>query len=190
MYKRQLKGVPENVLICVDEAYLEYTEKGKDSSMVKLVDQLPNLIVCRTFSKAYGLAGLRIGYALSQKQNIEAIRARHLGFEISAGLAPVLGANAAMNDQSYLQQCISENQQGREILYRTFDNWGVEYNQSATNFVYAKSASFHHEVVQKLRNENILISQWPGIMTGHIRISIGRVKEMQQFVAALSKYRT
>ncbi len=184
-----LKEVPEQVLICVDEAYLEYTEKGRDSSMVKLVDQLPNLIVCRTFSKAYGLAGLRIGYALSQKQNIEALRSRHLGFEIAAGLAPVLGAQAAMDDQEFLEKCIAENQKGREILYHSFDNWGVEYNRSATNFVYARSERLHTDVVKKLQEENILISQWPGIMTGHIRVSIGRVEEMEQFVTALSKYR-
>ena len=184
-----LREVPENVLICVDEAYLEYTQNSKASSVVKLVNELPNLIVCRTFSKAYGLAGLRIGYALSQKQNIDALRARHLGFEISAGLAPVLGANAALNDQAFLDKCITENQKGRSILYRAFDSWGVEYNQSATNFVYAKSDGFHADVVKKLRQENILISQWPGIMDGYMRISIGKTEELEQFVAAISKYR-
>ena len=184
-----LKDVPETVLVCVDEAYLEYTQNGKDSSVVKLVDQLPNLIICRTFSKAYGLAGLRIGYALSQKQNIDALRTRHLGFEISAGLAPVLGAQASLDDEEFLTKCVTENQKGREILYAAFNNWGVDHYKSATNFVYAKSNRFDPQVVVKLREENILISQWPDIMTGHLRVSIGKSEEMEQFVASLSKYR-
>ena len=182
------KRVPSDKLICVDEAYIEYSRQGSAGSMVKLVKELPNLIVCRTFSKAYGLAGLRIGYAISQKANIDALRQRHLGFELSAGIAPVSGAMAALEDPNFLDTCVKANQAGREILYKAFDQWGVSYNQSATNFVYAKSQPFDPEVVAKLRAEEILISQWPGIMTGHIRISIGREEEMRQFVGALEKY--
>ena len=182
------KMVPSGVLLCVDEAYIQYSEKGEAGSVIKLIRDMPNLVVCRTFSKAYGLAGLRIGYGLSQKANIDALRSRHLGFELSAGIAPVTGAMAALDDSKFLQQCIDANQKGRQILYNAFDKWGVVYNKSATNFVYAKSDRFHQEVVAKLRKEEVLISQWPGIMTGHIRISIGKEQEMHQFVEAVEKY--
>ncbi len=182
------RGVPSKVLICADEAYIEYSKAGVDGSMVKLVHELPNLVVCRTFSKAYGLAGLRIGYGVSQKPNIDALKKRHLGFEMSAGVAPIAGARAALDDSEFIDKCLAENHKGRNILYDAFRKWGVDHYESATNFVYAKSDAFHPEVVEKLKQEQVLISQWKDIMTGHIRISIGKEEEMHQFVAAVEKY--
>ncbi len=182
-----LRSVPQNVLVCVDEAYIEYSKKGVAGSMVDLVSELPNLIICRTFSKAYGLAGLRIGYAISNSANIDALRQRHLGWELSAGIAPLSGAMAALDDEAFLNMVIQKNEEGRQILYKAFKKWGVDYNPSSTNFVYARSEKFQKNVISGLATQNILITKWPD-MTHHIRISIGKPEEMRQFVAAAESF--
>lgn len=181
------RTVPSNVLICVDEAYIEYSKHGMEGSMVSLVDELPNLVICRTFSKAYGLAGLRIGYAMSNTTNIDALRNRHTGWELSAGIVPLQAAMATMDDQAFLDHCVEENRLGRSIVYDAFQTWGIETSNSATNFIYARSEKLDHQIVDKLRKENILITKWPD-MTDHIRISIGTLQDMQRFVDAAQKY--
>lgn len=182
-----LRAVPQNVLICVDEAYIEYSKNGTAGSVVDLVSELPNLIICRTFSKAYGLAGLRIGYAVSNSVNIDALRQRHLGWELSAGIAPISGAMAALEDEAFLKKVILKNEEGRQILYKAFKDWGVDYNPSSTNFVYARSEKFKNNIISGLAAQNILITKWPD-MTHHIRISIGKPEEMKQFVAAAENF--
>ena len=182
------RKVPSNVLICADEAYIEFSKKGTASSVMDLVNELPNLIVCRTFSKAYGLAGLRIGYAVSSEENIQAIRSRHTGWEMSAGIAPVAAATAALDDQDFITSYILRNQQGRNIVYRAFDKWGVEYYPSSTNFIYAKTTRFGEDIQRKLRKDKIAVSKWQGIMDGHFRISISEMNHMHQFVDTVEKY--
>ncbi|MEP0272174.1 pyridoxal phosphate-dependent aminotransferase [Ekhidna sp.] len=181
------KRVPENVLICVDEAYIEYSNAGLEGSMISLVRQLPNLIICRTFSKTYGLAGLRIGFAVSQEQNIQALRARHLGAEISTGWPQLVAARASLDDTEFLNRCINKNNEGKEILYKAYDDWGVRYNPSSTNFVYARDDRFESNLVAKMRDKGILITKWPS-MTNHIRVSIGRPEQLRKFIQVAEEF--
>lgn len=181
------KQVPEDVLICIDEAYIEYSKVGDVANMIPLVNELGNLIVCRTFSKAYGLAGLRMGYAVSHYTNINALRDRHLGFEISTGWPPLVAASAALDDPDFLTMCVKKNEEGRNIVYKAFYKWGVKYNISSTNFIYARHDRFDRDVVDKLEERGILITKWPD-MTEHIRISIGKPEEMKQFVGVVEEF--
>jgi histidinol-phosphate aminotransferase len=183
-----LMSVPPEILVCVDEAYIEYSHLGMPGSMARFIKDLPNLVVSRTFSKAYGLAGLRIGYALSQKQNIDALKARHTGNQISTSIASISAASASLKDTDFIEECLKKNQEGKEILYQAFDSWKVPYYKSSTNFVYAQSHPFDKDIVAKLKLEKILISQWENIMTGHIRISIGTPENMVAFVKSVEKY--
>ncbi len=181
------RSVPQNVLLCVDEAYIEYSTQGAAGSMVSLIKELPNLVICRTFSKAYGLAGLRIGYALSQSHNIDALRRMHIGWEISTGIAAVTGATHALDDQQHLQYCVAQNAKGREILYRAFDEWGISYARSSTNFTYIRSEGFDPAIVSKMKDEGILITKWPD-MTQHIRVSIAKPEDMEVFVKKAGRF--
>ncbi len=181
------KSVPENVLICVDEAYIEYSNAGLAGSMVSLVSELPNLIICRTFSKTYGLAGLRIGYAISNEANIIALRNRHLGFELSTGWAPLVAAAVTLDDQQFIDMCVKKNNEGKQIVYDSYDRWGVKYNRSSTNFIYTRHDRFHKDVVAKMRERGILITKWPD-MYDHIRISVGKLEEMRTFVDVVEDF--
>jgi histidinol-phosphate aminotransferase len=181
------RAVPSDVLIGVDEAYIEYSKKGLSSSLVPLIHELPNLIICRTFSKVYGLAGLRIGYAVSSQDNIAALRARHLGREMATGVLPVAAAQASLDNTEFLQKCIEKNEEARQMVYQAFDKWGVHYADSSTSFLYVRNDRFPKDVRAQLRKDNILITQWAD-MTRHIRISIGKPEEMELFLQAMEKY--
>ncbi|WP_462247634.1 pyridoxal phosphate-dependent aminotransferase [Ekhidna sp.] len=185
--KRFCRNVPSNVLICVDEAYMEYSVAGVEGSMLSLINELPNLVVCRTFSKAYGLAGLRMGYAVSQQKNIDALRNRHLGFELSTGWPPVVAASASLDDPDFLDMCIAKNEEGKSLLYEAYDKWGVRYNRSSTNFVYSRDDRFESNLLDKLRNRGILITKWP-TMTDHIRVSIGKPDQIKKYIEVAEEY--
>lgn len=185
--RRFCKQVPDNVLICVDEAYMEYSQAGSLGSMIPLVKEQTNLVVCRTFSKAYGLAGLRIGYAVSHESNIQALRGRHLGSEISAGWPPLVAANAVLDNPEFINKCVMKNEEGRGIVYQAYDEWGVKYNPSSTNFIYARDDRFEGNLVAKMRDRGILITKWPD-MTDHIRVSIGKPDHMRKFVEVVKEF--
>jgi len=86
------RAVPKNVLVFVDEAYIEYSKLGPAGSMIPLVNELPNLMICRTFSKAYGMAGLRLGYAISSKAQIDKLKAKYVGVEFATGWPALVAA--------------------------------------------------------------------------------------------------
>ena len=181
------RAVPKDVLILVDEAYIEYSKNGVAGSVIPLIPTLPNLMVSRTFSKAYGLAGLRLGYALSNKQHIDALKHRYVGAEFATGWPALVAAKATMEDPTFINRCIQKNQEGREIVYRAFDKWGVDYAPSSTNFIYAQSNHFVADVRSKLKEKHILITKWPD-MQDHIRISISIPEHMEQFVKVVEGF--
>ena len=183
------RRVPENVLVCVDEAYIQYAENGLSDSVVDFATQLPNLVVCRTFSKAYGMAGLRLGYIISTDKNITTLQQRHLGLDFSISSLTLSACTAALNEEDFIASCIGNNEKGKEIVTQAFHNWDVKVAPSRTNFLYAESKRFENDVVGKLRKDGILITKWPD-MKRHIRISIQRPEEMEYFVNRVEKYLT
>jgi len=178
------RSVPKDVMILVDEAYIEYSSHGTSASMIPLIDELSNLIVCRTFSKAHGLAGLRLGYAVSQEQNVKAVRDRHPGGNFSMNAAAVMAATASLKDTSFIDMVVAKTAEGKAILSKALSNWNVRYSTSSTNFMYVEQKMFSPSIVEDLADQNILITKWP-TMTDHIRISIQEPEDMQSFVRAL-----
>ena len=181
------RAVPKNVLVFIDEAYIEYSKLGAAGSMIPLVNELPNLMVCRTFSKAYGMAGLRLGYAISSKQHIDTLKSRYVGAEFATGWPALVAAKATMEDVDFMAKGVQKNQEGRDLVYRAFDKWGVAYSPSATNFLYVESKYFVPDVREKLKAKNILITKWPD-MVDHIRISISEPAHMSQFVEVVETF--
>ena len=181
------RAVPKNVLVFVDEAYIEYSQLGAAGSMIPLVNELPNLMICRTFSKAYGMAGLRLGYAISSKAQIDKLKARYVGAEFATGWPALVAAKATMEDVDFMVNGVQKNQEGKDIVYRAFDKWGVAYSPSATNFLYVESKHFVSDVREQLKAKNILITKWPD-MVDHIRISISEPAHMMEFVEVVEAF--
>ena len=108
---------------------------------------------------------------------------------MGTSMASVAAARAAIKDQEFLMSSVKKNAEARQVLYSAFDNWGVKYNRSSTNFVYVNESHFVPNVVDKLQQQNVLITKWP-IMKGHIRISLGTPDQMQQFTSIMEGFLT
>lgn len=171
------KDVSKQTLVFVDEAYIDYIE-GDYPSMSNYVKQGANVIVSRTFSKIYGLAGLRIGYLLAREDLADRLRKALMA---SSNMMAVIAATAAIKDQSFYQQSASKNEQCKNLLYQTFDNLNLEYSRSHTNFVFFKTGMPIGDVQQKYRDKGILVGRPFPPFYEWCRISTGAVEDVQVF---------
>jgi len=173
--------------VYVDEAYVELSPNGRESSMAGLVDSNPNIIVGRTFSKVHGLAGMRIGYALANPVTIEHLSSFHTGRGMTVSCAAAAAALACLKDPDFESYSRTKIIEGREMVSKAFDKMGVEYMPSAANFIMFRNDKFSMDPVEAMENENILIRSydyWPG----WTRVSIGTTEEMEMFITAAQKY--
>ncbi len=173
--------------IYIDEAYIELSTNGRKSSMVSLVDTYPNLIIGRTFSKVHGLAGMRIGYALAHPDTIDKLSGYHTGREMTLSVPAAAAAVAALQDHEFEAMSRAKIIEGRDLVCKAFDQWGVQYLPSSTNFIFFRDEKFSMAPVEAMKQENILIRSYSSVK-GWSRVSIGKVEEMQAFIAAARKY--
>jgi len=181
------KYVPERVLIILDEAYFEYANSFKDypDSMSYRYD---NVITLRSFSKAYGLGGVRIGYGFAHSELISNLIKVKVPFEPSS-LAQV-AATAALDDYSFLSDTLELNRDGLAFLISNFKKLKVQYILSVTNFITTIWGNKEEAeiITQKLLENGIIVRHlesfgWPN----YIRISIGLKDENQKLINSLSK---
>lgn len=177
--------VPENVLVVLDEAYVEYVEESAYPDALQLLKDYSNLIVCRTFSKAYGLAALRVGYSLSSVDIAETLNRVRQPFNVNS-LAQEASL-AALADEEYLQQSIVTNKAGMLQLETAFRELGLNYIPSVGNFI-CVDVGDAEAVNQALLKEGVIVRPLrPYRMNNHLRISIGLPEENQRFIDALQK---
>ena len=182
--------VPEHVLVVVDEAYYEYANNNHESqheygSALSLQSRHPNLVVTRTFSKAYGLASLRVGYAISHPDVADILNRIRQPFNINS--MALAAAVAVLDDQGYLNKSLEINQAGYQQLTTRFNQLGLSFIPSAGNFVAVEvpDALF---LYQKLLEQGVIvrpISLYD--MPNHLRISIGLPEENQRFLDVLAE---
>lgn len=178
--------VPERVLVVVDEAYYEYANnKHEYSSALALQSRHPNLVITRTFSKAYGLASLRVGYAISNPDVADILNRIRQPFNINS--MALAAAVAVLDDQDYLNKSVEINQAGYQQLTTRFNQLGLSFIPSAGNFVAVEvpDALF---LYQKLLEQGVIvrpISLYD--MPNHLRISIGLPEENQRFLDVLTE---
>lgn len=182
--RRFLEKVPENVLVVLDEAYVEYLDEPEDS--VGWLGDYHNLVITRTFSKAYGLAGLRVGYALSHPEVADLLNRIRQPFNVNS-LAQ-LAAVAAFGDEAYLARSREVNKAGMKLLTAGFDAMGLGYIPSAANFVTVNVHSNAAEVYDDLLYEGVIVRPVAGYgLPQHLRVSIGLPAENERFLDALSR---
>lgn len=114
------QSVSSDILICLDEAYIHFSKDGEIGSLVDLVKTQDNIVVVRTFSKAFGLAGMRLGYAISHPKNIMTLQSKHTGLDFSISSLSLSAALAVMDDHDFIDHCRTQNQKGRSIVYKAF----------------------------------------------------------------------
>ena len=185
-----LENVPEHVIVLVDEAYFEYAsveEHYPDSSL--WLDDFSNLIVTRTFSKAYGLAGLRVGYGLSHPDIANLLNRVRQPFNNNS--LALVAAETALQDEQYIERSVSVNQNGMQELIKAFDELGLEFIPSKGNFICVDFKQPTDSVFQALLKAGVIVRPVANYgMPNHLRISIGLESENIRFIAELTKIMT
>jgi histidinol-phosphate aminotransferase len=181
--RRLVEELPEGVVLAMDEAYIEFLDKPVDLLPLIRAGQKPNLILLRTFSKIYGLAGLRLGYGIAHPEFIAALEKIRQPFNINS-LAQA-AALAALDDAAHVKKTRQNNFKGRKFLEQALSGMNVPYVPSAANFVLAKVGA-GREVFEQLQRRGIITRPMGGYQLPEwIRISIGTPAENQRCVKAL-----
>ncbi len=184
--KSFLTKVPENVLVVLDEAYFEYASADRRGNAIEWIKEFPNLIILRTFSKAYGLAGLRVGYSISNPQIADILNRVRQPFNCNA--LALKAAETILQDEKYLQESIKLNNAGMADLSTFFREHELEYIPSMGNFITVNVATSGDKVYQELLKEGVIVRPITGYgLPNHLRISIGTQAENQRFKQALVK---
>ncbi|MEZ5557802.1 MAG: histidinol-phosphate transaminase [Pseudomonadales bacterium] len=171
--------------VLVDEAYNELTDKPDYNSMVDLVREGHNVVVARTFSKIYGLAGMRIGYMMAAPETIELLSTYGLG-DYAMNQAGVAAAVASYNDFPFLEMSKSRVVEAREMVIDAVSSAGLKALPSATNFVFVDLGKLNAETFrQKMAERNVLIRGIYRDYTNWSRVSMGLLPDVEKYVAAL-----
>jgi histidinol-phosphate aminotransferase len=176
-----------NYPVYIDEAYIELSPGGKANSIASILHSLPKLIIGRTFSKVHGLAGMRIGYALAHPDVIRGMSELHIGRNQSISSAACAAALACLHDPQFENFSRTKIIEGRELVSKAFDNWGVQYLPSSANFIFFRNDKFSIDPVKAMADENIFIRNYDYV-PGWTRVSIGTIEEMKTFINAAGKY--
>ncbi len=181
--KAVLERVPEGVLVVLDEAYTEYLSPEQGYNALGWLEQHPNLLVSRTFSKAYGLAGLRVGYGVGHPAVIDLMNRVRQPFNVSS--VALAAATAALEDEEFLARSAEINRRGMNQVTEALAALGLQWIPSAGNFVTFKVGD-GAAVNTALLRQGVIVRPIAGYgMPEWLRVSIGLPEENARFIAAL-----
>lgn len=182
-----MQHVPDHILVIVDEAYFEFSESLHEDFPNSMEMDFPNLLTLRTFSKAYGIAGVRLGYAVGHEKIIESIFKTKLTFEPTA-LAQAAGLGA-LDDTKFLKQTVDNNKQGLNYFTSELTAMGVQFVPSYGNFIMTvwKDQQEVDRVFNELMKKGVLVRPLAGSLAHCIRISVGRPEENEHFIETLKQ---
>lgn len=183
-----LRAVPERALVVLDEAYVEYALAEDYVTGLELRDLRERLIVTRTFSKCYGLAGLRVGYGVGPAKLMNYVQRVREPF--NANLVGQVAALAALDDKDFVKTAVASNEAGREVLlaglHRLQSEYGVEWINSQTNFVLMESPFDGLKLYEAMLREGVIVRPMAGYgLPKHLRITIGTPEQTERCLEAL-----
>ncbi|MGB3862097.1 MAG: histidinol-phosphate transaminase, partial [Candidatus Aminicenantaceae bacterium] len=178
-----IEKIPENVLVVCDEAYYEYADKDSYPQTLKLVEEGRNVMVLRTFSKLYGLAGFRVGYCVAKESFLEALWKVSPPFSVNKFAQ--IGAAAALDDEEHVKRTLEMNDAGKNFLYQSLQKMSVDYIPSETNFVTIDAKTDARKICEDMQKRSVIVR--PLAMYGQpnfIRVTIGTPGQNQKFIEA------
>lgn len=181
-----IDAIPQRVIVVLDEAYLEYVESTDYPNGIDYLADYPNLILSRTFSKAYGLASLRVGYMVANEEIISYINRVRAPFNVNhfAQVAAV----AALSDQQFVQQSVEINRQGKQQLSEALSKRKLTFIHSEGNFLCVNFGARAAEINIKLLHQGVIVRPVANYgLTDFLRVSIGSHAENQHFINALDQ---
>ncbi len=180
-----ISRTPKNTILYLDEAYFEFAKDLKDfPDTIKSLKKNKNIIISRTFSKAYSLAGLRVGYAFANSEVIDCLNLAREPFNVNS--VAQAAAEAALNDKRHMEKTIKLILNGKQFISRELDSMGITYIPSATNFLLVNLGNASKRVYEKLLKKGVIVremSTWN--LNNFIRVTVGTSRENRKFISAL-----
>jgi histidinol-phosphate aminotransferase len=184
-WEKFLAKVSPDILLIVDEAYFEYVEDSDYPDSLKYHAPDRTILTLRTFSKLYGLAGLRIGYGIGPKELIGMMQRVRQPFNVNA--AAQWGALAALTDHDHIERSLAVNRSGRDFLKAEFRRLNLEFVASHGNFVLVRVGQ-GQEIFKQLLTQGVIVRPMGGYrFPEHIRVTVGTLQENRHFIEALEK---
>ncbi|HMQ50304.1 MAG TPA: histidinol-phosphate transaminase [Saprospiraceae bacterium] len=175
-------SLSDKTIVFSDEAYYDYIEQADYPSMVPLVKEGKNVIVSRTFSKVYGMAGIRVGYLIAPPDMIRQMAPKVMGYVHIMG---IYGAAAALNDTTFYNYSLEMNRQSKQVIYDTCQELGLEYAPSHTNFVFLKTDRDISWVIEQMLQKGVRVGRPFPPLHQWCRVSTGTLEEMEQWRKAM-----
>jgi len=185
-FENFIKDVPPEVIVVVDEAYIEFVRDQNCAQSIQYIDNNRSLITLRTFSKAYGLAGLRIGYGVMPAEIADILNRVRLPF--NANSLAQAGAVAALDDNVFLENVISLVHEGLDFLYDALERQGIKYFPTQANFFLVDVRKDADEIFEKMLRQGVIVRSMKSYgFPNYIRINVGLHEENVRFLKALEK---
>ncbi len=179
-----LEALPASTAVLVDEAYHHYADGPEYESVIPLVKAHPNLVVARTFSKIYGMAGLRLGYAVAQPETAKKLRA-HAAWD-SVNAVAVAAGRASLKDAAYVTEGRRRNGATKAQLVRELGRIGYEVIPSQTNFIMIETRKEVKPLIAALADRGVQVGRLFPALPRHLRVTIGTPAQMKRFLDAFS----
>jgi histidinol-phosphate aminotransferase len=184
-WERFLERVPDTALVIADEAYFEYVDDPDYPNSILYRDCGKTILTLRTFSKLYGLAGLRIGYGIGPRDVVALMQRVRQPFNVNA--AAQWGALAALDDHEHVRNSLALNRQGMDFLYAQFDELGLPYVRSQANFILVRVGN-GNEIFQKLLTQGVIVRPVGAYeFPEYLRVTVGTMDENRRFIEALGR---
>jgi histidinol-phosphate aminotransferase len=173
---------PPDTTILVDEAYFHYADTPDYESVIPLVTEHPNLIVSRTFSKVYGMAGLRCGYCVAQKETVEKMRRNQMWDSVNC--MALAAATASLDDPDHVPTGQRLNREARAFVTSELDKMGYKQIPSQANFIMFDCKRPVAPIITAMKEKNVHVGRLFPAMPNHMRLTIGKKSEMEIFLSA------
>ena len=174
----------KKTMVFSDEAYYDFITEPYYPSMVELVKENMNVIVSKTFSKVYGMAGLRIGYLVARPDVASRLQKNIMAM---TNVLAIEAAKEALKDDEFYKFSVTKNVEAKNMIYKTLDDLNLDYIKSHTNFVFFKTGRPISEMITEMKNENVLIGRPFPPFYEWARISTGTMEDMKLFDKGLRK---
>jgi len=173
---------PPDTMILVDEAYFHYADSPDYESVIPLVREHPNLIVSRTFSKIYGMAGLRCGYCVAQKETVERMRRNQMWDSVNC--MALAAATASLDDPDQVTNGKRSTNEAKQFTTSELDKMGYKQIPSQANFIMFDCKRPVVPIIEAMKERNVHVGRLFPALPNHMRLTIGKRSEMESFLAA------
>lgn len=181
-FDSMMKTLPENIYVIMDEAYYEYVTSQDYPDTLSYLMEGRNIIILRTFSKIYGLAGLRIGYGITKKEFVNEMNKVRQPFNTNS-LAQI-GALAALSDHKHVEEGRRINEEGKRYLYKEFESMSIKYLPTEANFIYIEIEENASGLYERLLKDGVIVRP---MGERNLRVTIGLPEENKRFIKAFRK---